>query len=344
MFHAIFSSRVLLSRTLRWGTGLSAALLLNTALAASGPVMHYQGQAYQQQNLPVSVQAGLYELEQELNQKRQTLFDTYIVNRFVREEAERQNKSFQQAQQELLSAPIPSPQQVEAFYNQNKARISGTLEQVSGEITNFLRNQAMQQQQQQLLARIKQEQGYQVELPTLPILRLPIKLDGYPTKGNPNAKITLVEFADYQCPHCKNAGPVVDKLLQKYGDQVRLVFRDFPINRSGISRKVAEAAFCADQQAMYWPFHELAFERQSYLKSVTPQMLAEELELDMNAFDACLKTGDAQTNVATSQAEARELGVSSTPTFFVNGRSLPHGHGDLFAQISALIDEELNAK
>lgn len=323
---------------------LSATLLFGSAVAADSPVLHYQGNSYQQQSLPSAIQSDLYELEQQHNQKRQEAFDNYIVNRYVREEADRQGKTFQQVQQQLLGAPIPNQQQIEAFYNANKARIPGSLQQVSGEISKYLKNQAMIQKQQQLLAVIAEQQGYKVELPALPLLRLPIKLDGYPTKGNPQAKITLVEFADYQCPHCKDAGPQVKKVLKKYDGQVRLVFRDFPINRSGISKKVAEAAVCADQQEMYWPFHELAFARQSYLKSVTPEMLAEELGLEMEAFNACISSGKGQQQVATSLAEARDLGLTSTPSFFVNGRPLPHLHGDLAEQISALIDEELNTK
>ncbi|MEH6649601.1 MAG: DsbA family protein [Motiliproteus sp.] len=327
---------------------LSVTLIFGSAVAADEPVLHpvlnYQGNSYQQQSLPSSIQSDLYELEQQHNQKRQEAFDNYIVNRYVREEAERQQKTFQQVQQQLLGAPIPSQQQIEAFYKANKARIPGTLPQVSGEISKYLKSQAMVQKQQQLLTVIAEQQGYKVEFPALPLLRLPIKLDGYPTKGNSQAKVTLVEFADYQCPHCKDAGPQVKKVLEKYPDQVRLVFRDFPINRSGISKKMAEAAVCADQQEMYWPYHELAFARQSYLKTVTPDMLADELGLDMDAFNACISSGQGQTQVAESLAEARELGLTSTPSFFVNGRPLPHLHGDLAEQISALVDEELKAK
>ncbi len=319
----------------------SAALLLSPAQAAEAPVLHYQGQTYQQQTLPAPVKVGLHELAQQHNQQRQQVFDTYVVNRYVQEESERQGKSFQQLQQELLSAPMPTQLQIETFYNANQARIQGSLQQVQDEITKHLNNLALQQKQRELLSRIANEKGYRVELPQLPTLRLPIKLDGFPSKGNPEAKVTLVEFADFQCPHCKSVGPEVKKILQKYGEQVRLVFRDFPINQSGISTKVAEAAVCADQQKMYWPFHDLAFARQSYLKSVTPQMLAEELELDMAVFNACLKSGKAQAQVAASKAEARELGVSSTPSFFVNGRPMSHSHEDLVTELSAMIDQEL---
>lgn len=330
--------------TLKLSLALYGALVFNSSQAADSLILHYNNETYQQQTLPAAVQASLHELEQQHNQQRQEVLDNYVVNRYVREQAEKQGKSFQQLQQELLRAATPTSLQIEAFYNANKARISGTLQQVQGKISEHLQQQAIIEKQRALLSQIASEKGYRVELPALPILRLPIDLADYPSKGNPNAKVTLVEFADYQCPHCKDAGPVVKKLLEQYGEQVRLVFRDFPINQSGISRQIAEAAVCADQQEMYWPFHELAFSRQAYLQSVTAEMLATELDMDLDAFNNCLKTGKAQARVAASEAEARELGVSSTPTFFVNGRPLPHSHNDLGADIRALIDQELNAE
>jgi len=337
-------SSLSLRRVFTLTLALSGTFVLNNSLAADSPVLHYGDQSYQQHTLPPAVRSSLHELEQQHNQQRLEVLNNYAVNRYVREQAEQQNKSFQQLQQELLSVPAPTNLQIETFYNANRARISGTLQQVQGRISEHLQQQAMLERQQALLNQIATEKGYRVELPALPILRLPIDLTGYPSKGNPNAKITLVEFADYQCPHCKEAGPVVKKLLEQYGEQVRLVFRDFPINQSGISRTIAETAVCADQQGMYWPFHELAFSRQAYLKSVPSEMLATELGLDIDALNRCLKTGKAQARVAASAEEARELGVTSTPTFFVNGRPLPHSHGDLGADISALIDQELKAK
>ncbi len=328
-------------RTLKLSLALATALVMPNSHAAEGPVLHYDKKTYQQQTLPAAVQTSLHGLRQQYDQQRLDVLNNYAVNRYVREQSIQQQKTFQQLQQELLSPPAPTRLQIEAFYNANKARISGTLEQVQEKIAEHLGQQAALEKQRQLLERISSEKDYRVDLPELPILRLPIDLAGYPSKGNPDAKITLVEFADYQCPHCKNAGPVVKKLMEQYGEQVRLVYRDFPVNQSGISRKVAEAAVCADQQAMYWPFHELAFSRQSYLKSISTEMLATELDMDIAAFNTCLKSGDAQARVATSEAEARELGVASTPTFFVNGRPLSHSHGDLSSDLSSMIEQEL---
>ncbi|MFT6914861.1 MAG: protein-disulfide isomerase [Motiliproteus sp.] len=328
---------------LKLSLALTAALAFNCSQAADSLVLHYDDQAYQQQTLPSGVQTSLHSLEQQLNQQRLEVLNNYAVNRYVREQAEQQGKPFQQLQQALLGAPTPTRLQIETFYTANQTQIQGTLPQVQDKIGEYLQQQAMIEKQRALLEQIALEKGYRVELPALPILRLPIELTDYPSKGNPDARVTLVEFADYQCPHCKDAGPVVEKILEQYGEQVRLVFRDFPINRSGISRKIAEAAVCADQQEQYWPFHKLAFSRQAYLKSVTAEMLATELPIDIEAFNSCLQTGEAQARVAASEAEARELGVSSTPTFFVNGRPLPNSHSDLGADIRALIDQELQA-
>ncbi len=314
------------------------------ALAAETPSFSYGGTTYSGETLPAGVRKSLHELEQQMNSQRQQVLDTYVANRYLDEEASRQGKSLEQLQQELLSVPQPSDEQVKSFYEANRARIPVPLEQARQNIANYLSNQASLEKQRELMARIASEKGYQVSLPELPVLRLAVVTDGYPTKGNPQAPVTLVEFADYQCPHCKQAVPVVSALLERFGDSLRVVYRDFPINASGKSRKVAEAAVCADRQGQFWPFHELAFERQSYLGSIEPGQLADELGLDRAAFDACFEDAATAARVETSYQEARELGLNSTPSFLVNGRPLSHNHGDLGAALAELIEAELDAE
>ena len=265
------------------------------------------------------------------------------MNRYVQEEAKRQNKDVKAVQQELMTVADPTEEQLKGFFEANKARINGTFEQAKPELVNYLKRQQMAEKAQQLLKQIALEKGYRVELPEPEQLRFDVATEDYPSKGNAGATITLVEFADYQCPHCKNAVEVVDTLLKQYGDKLRVVYRDFPINQSGVSRKVAEAAVCADQQGQFWTFHNLAFERQNYLKSVPVDALAEEADLDMGKFGDCYKDAATKAKVTASLNEARELGLSSTPSFFVNGRPLGHSHGDLQQDLKELIDEELQA-
>lgn len=322
---------------------LTGMLILPSAFAEQQPTMTYDGQQYQGDSLPSSLKQSLNQLAQQYNDQRRQVFDQYALSRYVQEEAERQNKDVQAVQQTLMAVAEPTEEQLKGFYDANKARINGTFEQVKPELVNYLKRQLMAEKTQQLLTQIASDKGYSVQLPEPEQLRFEVTTEGYPSKGNPAAKITLVEFADYQCPHCKDAVEVVDKLLKQYGDNLRVVYRDFPINQSGISRKVSEAAVCADQQAQFWKFHDLAFDRQKYLKSVPVDALAEEAGLNMGKFDDCFKASATQEKVTASLNEARALGLSSTPSFFVNGRPLGHTHGDLQQDLKELIDEELQA-
>lgn len=325
-----------------------AALLMLTWMGswvqAAGPVLTYDGVRYEGDNLPAAVGRALYDLEQQVNNQRKQVMDNYAANRYLEEESARLKKDPRQLQQELLGVPAPDETQIKAFFDANRQRIPGTLEQMRGEIVKYLENQAMIARQRELMARIASEKGYQVELPMPAPLRMDVVTQGYPSKGAEDAPVTLVEFADYQCPHCRDAQAVLERLEKQYKGRLRVVYRDFPINASGISRKVAEAAVCADEQGQFWAFNQLAFERQRYLSTVTPQMLADELELDADKFSACLEQDGPKAKVAASASEARELGLTSTPSFFVNGLALPHTHDDLELALRQLIDAELQAQ
>ncbi len=135
----------------------------------------------------------------------------------------------------------------------------------------------------------------------------------------------IVEFADYQCSHCKEASQTLHRLLTQYKDQIQLTYMDFPINRSGISRKVAEGAVCADQQDKFWEYNNLAFENQSQLTNDSPLAMAKELQLDTTKFDTCVTSPNTAKKVKASELQAINLGIRGTPAIFVNGRKL-EGH------------------
>lgn len=323
---------------------LSAVLALilfgGNALAANSPAFSYDGHEYAGEQLPTTLRQKLFELETQFNQQRRQVIDQYVIERYLQERAAKEERSVEQLQKELLAVPQPDEKTVREFYDANKARIQGSFEATRKRIADYLIAQRRQQRLLDLLHRIESEKGYKVSLarPQAPVVD--VVTAGYPYKGNPKAPVTVVEFADYQCPHCKHAVAVVDKLVKKYGDKIKVVYRDFPINRSGISRKVAEGAVCADAQGRFWAYHDLAFERQDYLKAITPVQLADELGLDKSTFEACYAKQTTKTKVAASLAEAQRLGLDGTPTFFVNGRQL-YDEGDLESALSGAIDRAL---
>lgn len=288
----------------------------------------YNGETVRIGDLPARVQQELYEIDLEANEKKREVIDRFVIDRFIDDLASRERRSAADIERDLLSVPTATEAELRAFYDANSNRVGQPFDQIKDQISDFIHEQRTRLRMGELLAKIRTDTGYRANLPLPPQPRFDVATDGYPTKGNPSARVTVVEFADYQCPHCKDAAAVVGEIVEAFGDDVRVVYRDFPINRSGISREVAKGAFCAAEQDRFWDYHDLAFEMQDYMTAGAPQALAADLRLKKEDFEKCLKGLDAERAVAASYEEAVAHGLSGTPTFFVNGRLL-HVHGDL---------------
>lgn len=183
-------------------------------------------------------------------------------------------------------------------------------------------------------------QGAQVDVPEQ-VKRYDVPMDDDPIFGSETAEITIIEFSDYECPFCQRwheeAWP---QIKAKYGDKVRLVFRDYPLDSIHPNAiPAAEAANCAGDQDRYWEFNELLFTGGKPLNSATYDEYAKQVGLDLKSFQQCVSDRTHQDEVAKDLAYANELGVRSTPTFFVNGLAVVGAQPfEVFEQI---IDMEL---
>lgn len=151
-----------------------------------------------------------------------------------------------------------------------------------------------------------------------------------PTIGSPAAPVVIVEFADFQCPFCRNSSPVLKQVLAKYPEAVRLIYRDFPlIDDHDQAVAAAEAANCAYAQGKFWEYHDRLYEEQANLGEELYQSLAREFGLDLATFNRCreghLQLADIQADYEAGLA----AGVGGTPTWFVNGYKL---QGDIPAK------------
>ncbi|AUD05567.1 DsbA family protein [Spirosoma pollinicola] len=139
-------------------------------------------------------------------------------------------------------------------------------------------------------------------------------------QGNQQAPIELVEYGDYQCPYCGQAYPIIKQLQQEFGDQLKFVFRNFPLSKRHPQAKmaaiVAEAAFL---QGKYWEMHDLLLENQKRLNSRALFSYANELALDIGQFEQALTLTDLAEKVDADFHSGMRSGVKATPTFFING-------------------------
>lgn len=148
-----------------------------------------------------------------------------------------------------------------------------------------------------------------------------VRPDSHAT-GNPNASVTVVEFGDFECPSCGREEPVVEEVLQKYGAQVRFVFRQFPLEKvHEDALRAAEASECAADQGKFWEAERKFYENQIDLSESALEHYAGELGLDQARFKQCLSSGATEARVRQDIADARALGLNATPTFFIGQRA-----------------------
>ena len=299
------------------------------------------GESYSQSALPLGLKQALYNAElQAYNQRRQIL-QAAAIELYIAQQANDNNETIEQVEQRLLPSLNPSDEQIQAFYQANQNRIQSPFEQAKPEIARFLARQLAQQQRRQLIDKLVDLNELQLHIEPPRSDAIAFELDGFPSKGDPDAKVTLVEFADYQCPHCRNAHQLLKQLLPQYLDRIRYVYLDFPINRSGISRKVAEGAVCADRQQRYWDYQDLAFERQAQLNEAAVTEMAAALKLDRQAFSACLQDPSTAEQVKRAEQQAIGAGVTGTPSFFINGHRV-NVQNSLEQELPMLLDKALS--
>lgn len=175
---------------------------------------------------------------------------------------------------------------------------------------------------QALIVALRRQADVRITLPNLEPPVLAVGTDGDRRVGPDHAPITIVEFSDFQCPYCQQSVQVLKELRQFYGERIRLIYRDYPGPNHPYAPQAAEAARCAGEQGKFWEYHDLLFDRQSSGQGWDFLSLAKELGLQQKTFENCLNSGHFRDQIIKDLQDGLKLGITSTPTFFVNGRPL----------------------
>jgi len=192
---------------------------------------------------------------------------------------------------------------------------------------------------QALLVALRRQADIHIDLPGPELPILSVSVDDDPSVGPANAPITIVEFSDFQCPYCKLSLPTIKEILAKFPDKVKVVYRDYPGPTHPHASQAAEAAQCAGDQGRFWEYHDSLFDRQASGTGWNFSELAKEIGLNQDAFATCLTSRRYREEVAKDLHDGLRLGVTSTPTFFINGRPLVGAKP--FAEFQAVIDSLL---
>jgi protein-disulfide isomerase len=141
-----------------------------------------------------------------------------------------------------------------------------------------------------------------------------------PMKGNASARVTLVEFADYECPHCKRLQPVLRQILDEFPNDEKVYFKNYPLPQHTNARLAAEAAVAADRQRKFWQFQDKLWDKQDDLTPAEIEKIAKESGLDLAKFRQDMDSQDVKAQVAKDRADGQSLGLQATPTLYINGR------------------------
>ena len=172
-----------------------------------------------------------------------------------------------------------------------------------------------------------------------PSRRYPVNTKGAPVRGDPEAKVAVVEFSDFQCPFCGRAVSTLNQISQTYGNKVRIVFKHLPLSIHPKAPAAHAAAEAAHRQGKFWEMHNKIFANQAEMSPEKYRQYAKEIGLDLKRFDRDVADAGLKQRIDADAAEAQRLGVTGTPAFFVNGRYLAGAVP--FERIKALLDEDL---
>jgi protein-disulfide isomerase len=264
-----------------------------------------------------------------------------ISERLLAKEAKTQGLSPQEFErQEIIGkVQLPDNEEIRKIYDANRHIINVEFDVAKKHIRKQLHDELLAKRREELVASLlaKSDVRYSLAVPDLP--RVSISEENAHSIGPKDAPVTLVEFADYECPYCSRARDLVSELRKIYPDKLRVVFLDFPLEQHPRARPAAVAAHCAGQQGAFWTYHDLLFDNQTKLEDDDLLGYAKTTKLNLEKFNSCSESGAPAEVIQSNMDAGRTYGVRGTPAIFINGIKLI---GLLpLPMMQALIDAEM---
>jgi protein-disulfide isomerase len=328
------------------GRILFVILLLRLTAFAQEPdavVATVNGAEIRLKQVDETVLSAIYPLQQQLYAIRKVALDNLITARLLEAEARAQGVSIEELRERLTRGEIPGEikvtrEQVEAAYAQNASFFASMSPDEARERLRLdLENQARMRHYRAGIEELRRKWPVVIRLPAPVVSGLELD-DESPVKGPAKAAVTIVEFSDFECPFCAQVQDTLKQIMERYGGEVRLVFKHLPSEGHRNSLAAARAAYCAGEQDRFWQFHDALFAS----RKLSPEVFGEiavRLGLGREKFGACLSDEASRSAVIRDIELARRYRIDSTPSFLINGKLVK---GALtFAEFQNLIEREL---
>ena len=286
------------------------------------PIARVVGQPIFEQDLMPVAGPNLLELRNQEYKLKSDALDKLIRKKLIELEAKKKGLTTEELFKQEVDSKIsePSDEEAKGYYLAVKNQTTVPFDDAKSQIKQLLRTAEIQQAREKYgdSLRDKAEVSIFLQPPSVQLSYDPARV-----KGNADAPVTIVEFADFQCPFCSKVQPTLKDVLAKYKGQVKLAYQDFPLAPiHAHAAMAAEASRCALAQGKFWEYHDALFADQSKLDKADLVKTAAALGMDQKAFESCLKSGKYKAAVQQDVEAGSQAGVSATPTFFINGTFL----------------------
>lgn len=304
----------------------------NTAVATIG------GETITMAQIDELAAPALLDARQAIYEARSQALDQMINERLVKAEATKRSVDEETLfrQEVEAKAPAPTDAEIEAFYNENRSMMRGELEDLKPRIAQHLQQQKLADAATGFINGLRDAAGVKI---LLDAPRVEVQAGSSPRWGNAEAPVEIIEFSDFQCPYCTRGAETLEQVKKHYGDKVTVVYRHFPLPMHDRADEGAAASECANEQGKFWEYHDQLFANQRAMSDDDLRSYARTVGLDMQKFEECYTSGRHVATVERDVEQGRQVGMTGTPGFYINGRMLTGAQPfDAFKQV---IDAEL---
>lgn len=282
----------------------------------------------------------LQRVENDIYKIKMDVLNQMIDEKLIDDAAKKENLSKEEFIKKEVDSKItkPSEDEIKKFFEARKDQMGDKkFDDVKAQIEKLLEQNRRMGAQNAMMSKLRADAKIKINLEPP---RVTVEVGDGPFIGPKDAKVTIVEFTDYQCPFCSRVRGTINELLTTYKDKIRYTLKDFPLSFHQFAKKAHEAALCAGDQDKYWDYNKFLWENQTALDIKDLKEYAKKAKLDTGKFDKCLDSGKHTADVEKNFNYGQSLGVTGTPSFFVNGIMMSGAKP--LEEFKQIIDTELN--
>jgi protein-disulfide isomerase len=281
------------------------------------------GEAITAAQLDKTLRPQIQAMEDRLRQLRQGTLNKMIDNLLLEQAARKEGISVDQLlSSRVESVTVPS-QEVDRAYEESREQFPGMLAaEAKYRIRRTMEDNARAAALKNLIAKLREQAQITNVLTSSARAMLEAAAYEGPSAGNPGAPVTIIEFSDFECPFCRQAQPVLKRMMERWPGKVRLVFKHFPLEQHRHAMQAARVAVCASLQDRFWAVHDRIFASTELNQAVLREAVAG-ANLRIAEFESCIGSEEPDGHVRKDMLLGRTAGVAGTPAFFVNGELVP---------------------